>query len=99
VFASSRDVFLDNDRDHEAIDAAFQYLIKKARREGSAIAIGHPYPETFKYLKKAIPKLEAQGIEVLTTSSLIALQHIRHLEQRELELHSDPAPSVAATSD
>ena len=99
VFASSRDVFLDNDRNPEAIDAAFQYLIKKARQDGSAIAIGHPYPETLKYLKKAIPKLAAEGIQVLTTSSLIALQHMRHLEQRELELHAHPAPSVAAASD
>jgi polysaccharide deacetylase 2 family uncharacterized protein YibQ len=85
VFASSRDVFLDNDRTHTAIDAAFQYLLKKAREDGAAIAIGHPYPETLKYLRKAVPELAAQGIKIVPASSLIALQHIQATQiQRQL---------------
>ncbi len=74
VFSSSRDVFLDNERTPESIDAAFQKLIKKAREEGTAIAIGHPYPETLTYLTRAIPHLSNLGIEVIPASNLIAIQ-------------------------
>lgn len=74
VFSSSRDVFLDNQRQEADIDAAFQTLVAKAKTEGTAIGIGHPYPETLNYLAKTIPTLEAQGIRILPASSLIALQ-------------------------
>lgn len=76
VFASSRDIFLDNDRNVRAIDAAFQDMVKKAQQRGTIIAIGHPYPETLRYLKYAIPKLKAMGIEVVPVSDLIALRQI-----------------------
>lgn len=41
-----RDVFLDNVRDPALIRAQLDEALAIARREGSAIAIGHPYPET-----------------------------------------------------
>lgn len=77
VFASSRDIFLDNDRNPTAIDAAFQLMIKTAQQNGTAIAIGHPYPETLRYLKYALPKLKEMGIEIVSASNLIALQKIK----------------------
>lgn len=83
VFASSRDVFLDNERTHASIDAAFQKLIAKAKEQGTAIAIGHPYPETLAYLTAAIPTLASQGIEVIPASNLIAIQQIQSQQNRE----------------
>ena len=77
VFTSSRDVFLDNDRNHDSIHRSFQQLIKKAKQNGTAIGIGHPYPETLAYLETALPELSVKGIRVLPASSLIALQHIQ----------------------
>jgi polysaccharide deacetylase 2 family uncharacterized protein YibQ len=74
VTTSSRDVFLDNETSFESIDAAFSKLVKKAKENGTAIAIGHPYPETLNYLRDAIPRLEALGIAVLPVSGLIAKQ-------------------------
>jgi hypothetical protein len=74
VISSSRDVFLDNQRREADIDAAFQKLVAKAKVQGTAIGIGHPYPETLSYLAKTIPTLEAEGIRVLPASSLIAKQ-------------------------
>lgn len=78
VVASSRDIFLDNDRSQAAIHAAFQQLIVKAREGGTAIAIGHPYPETLRYLKTALPGLEAAGITIVPASSLVALRLAQH---------------------
>lgn len=67
-----RDVFLDNIRTGEAIGRQFDTLIKLARQRGSAIAIGHPYPETLTYLSQALPELSQRGIQLVPVSRLLA---------------------------
>ncbi|MDF3123754.1 divergent polysaccharide deacetylase family protein [Rheinheimera sp. 1928-s] len=67
----TRQVFLDNDRSYQALDKQFNLMIKLAKQQQYAIAIGHPYPETYAYLKKHLPDLAAQGIEVVKLSSLL----------------------------
>ncbi len=64
----SRHVFLDNERNAQAIDERFHALLRKVEKEGLAVAIGHPYPETINYLRDAIPKLQARGIELVFAS-------------------------------
>ncbi|MGB5353228.1 MAG: divergent polysaccharide deacetylase family protein, partial [Woeseia sp.] len=71
VPAARRDVFLDNDRSAEGVAAAFEKLKRVARRRGSAIGIGHPYPETLKFLEQVLPQLSAEGIELVSLSELI----------------------------
>ncbi|MDT8383387.1 MAG: divergent polysaccharide deacetylase family protein [Gammaproteobacteria bacterium] len=66
-----RDVFLDHDRNPEMIRFHFRRLINKARQNGSALAIGHPFPETMKVLEEELPKLRAQGIRLLPVSQLV----------------------------
>lgn len=66
-----RDVFLDHNRNPEKIRFQFQRLIKKARRNGTALAIGHPFPETMTVLEEELPKLHAQGITLLPVSQLV----------------------------
>ncbi len=66
-----RDVFLDHEQTPEAIRFQWQRLIKKARRNGSALAIGHPFPETMAVLEKELPKLREQGITLLPVSQLV----------------------------
>ena len=44
--ARSRDVFLDNIRSQQAIEEQLNIAADIALKYGSAIAIGHPYPET-----------------------------------------------------
>lgn len=75
----SRDVFLDNIRTEKAIDKQFSRLIKRARRHGSALAIGHPYPETMAYLKKRLNHLEADGVRLVRLSDVLEItpQHIK----------------------
>jgi len=68
--AMSRDVFLDNKLDREAIDQQFRLLLKKAREKGTAIAIGHPHEETIAYLEEVLPKLHAYGYGIATVSGI-----------------------------
>lgn len=68
-----RDVFLDHQATPEFIDQQFKRLLKKAHRNGQAIAIGHPYPSTLDYLEQALPQLEKLGVELVSPSQLLAL--------------------------
>ncbi len=72
VTAFSRDVFLDNERSQHAIHAAFEKGLALARHKGSAIMIGHPYPETLSYLESRLASLPGDirliGIEALASS-------------------------------
>lgn len=66
-----RDVFLDNDRSHTALQQQFQQLIKKARRQGFAIAIGHPYAETHQFLSEILPTLNDLNVMLVPVSDLL----------------------------
>ena len=52
-----RDIFLDNSVNADDIDAQFEELIRVAKRKGSAIAIGHPHPETIRVLATNLSRL------------------------------------------
>lgn len=71
----TRNVFLDNVQSHEDIDREFKKLLTLAREKGVAVGIGHPYKETLDYLEQALPLLEEEGIELITASQMIGLQH------------------------
>lgn len=72
-----RDVFLDDDRDPAKIKQQFNRLIEKARHNGIALGIGHPYPETITLLKKELPRLKKHGVEIVPVSELLR----RHMQQ------------------
>ena len=74
----TRDVFLDHVDSLEAIDKAFKKLIRVARWQGYAVAIGHPYPNTLTYLEQAIPKLESQRIKLVSASKMVSSPGYRH---------------------
>ncbi|RBQ30215.1 divergent polysaccharide deacetylase family protein [Aliarcobacter vitoriensis] len=48
-----RDVFLDNDRDFVSVKKQLKSAINIAKKNGYAIAIGHPYDITLKVLKES----------------------------------------------
>ncbi len=66
-----RDVFLDNDRDPAKIRAELRRTVRLARKYGIALAIGHPYPETLEVLEQELPRLAAEGIDILPVSQLL----------------------------
>jgi hypothetical protein len=71
----TRDVFLDHDISPSAIDGQFKKLIEIAKKNGSAIAIGHPHQVTIDFLKDALPKLDELGIALATVSALWQIRH------------------------
>ena len=69
-----RNVFLDNDLDAEQIAFQFRRLLRLARREGGALAIGHPHPQTLALLERELPALARRGVKLVSVSELIELQ-------------------------
>jgi polysaccharide deacetylase 2 family uncharacterized protein YibQ len=69
--AASRKVFLDDRPQRDAIRAQLQTAASDAVRDGSAIAIGHPHPETIAALAETVPALEARGIRMVFASDLV----------------------------
>lgn len=70
IQSARRDVFLDNEEDKEKIRQQLHKLIELARQSGSAIGIGHPYPETVAVLAEELPLLKQQGVELVPASQL-----------------------------
>lgn len=68
----SRDVFLDDVRTTEAITAQLRQGVELARRQGSAVLIGHPYAQTLEVLEREMPRLKSQGIELIELRQMIA---------------------------
>ena len=85
--ATRRNLFLDNIRDVTHIEAQFRNLIDQARQNGTAVAIGHPYPETLSVLQQLLPQLDAYGIRLLRVSELIAQQN--HTNQTIVKFEQD----------
>ncbi len=52
--AVRRDIFLDNETNLESIRLQYNIWLTKAREQGSAIAIGHPYPNTLSVLRESL---------------------------------------------
>lgn len=66
-----RDVFLDHTPTRAFIKKQFTYLIKLAKRQGYAVAIAHPYPETILYLREILPTLSQHNISLVSASELV----------------------------
>lgn len=71
VPTARRHVFLDHQRDPEAMQKEWQRLVQLAHQQGFAIAIGHPHEVTYQLLEKNLPLLEAANIEVVFASALV----------------------------
>ncbi len=67
----SRDIFLDNVRSEAEIDHEFRLVLARARKQGAAVLIGHPYPETLAYLERRLPQLEAEGVQLVSVQVLL----------------------------
>jgi polysaccharide deacetylase 2 family uncharacterized protein YibQ len=66
-----RNVFLDNERDIPKIKARIAELIGLAHKNGGAIGIGHPHPETFQAIREMLPSFRENGVELVPVSSLL----------------------------
>lgn len=68
--AVSRRVFLDAVETPDGVEKAFRELIRKARTDGPALAIGHPHPATLALLERELPRLAGENVELVTVTSL-----------------------------
>ena len=67
---ASRQVFLDNEDEPDAIRAQIARLIEIARRDGQAIAIGHAQRRTAQVLREMLGEFDSLGIEFVPASAL-----------------------------
>lgn len=91
---SRRDVFIDNVNEPEAIREQLARALQLAKTRGSAIAIGHPYPQTLAVLHELLPQWQAQGVILLPVSQVIAHQR----SPGSWHASSSPLPKVAKNS-
>lgn len=70
-----RNVFLDNEPAPAAIAAQFERLLALARRDGHALAIGHPHAATLDFLERRLPQLAAEGVEIVPVRVLLRHKH------------------------
>ncbi len=70
VATARRNVFLDDDQSVPAVRKQFELAIRDAREKGSALAIGHPHPETLEVLGEMLPEAERQGVRLVFASDL-----------------------------
>ena len=74
--STSRDVFLDYDKNPESIRVQFHQWLAKARELGSAIAIGHPFRDTIDVLRTELPRAHDE-FRFLPISELIEAREQR----------------------
>ncbi len=68
--ALRRDVFLDHDPSPIAVRAALDQVEAVARRQGHAIAIGHPRDATIEALEEWLPDVRARGFALVPVSAV-----------------------------
>lgn len=72
--AIGRDVFIDHDMAPAAVRASLEKLERIARRQGHAVAIGHPHDATIRALAEWLPTLPAKGLALVPISALVREQ-------------------------
>jgi polysaccharide deacetylase 2 family uncharacterized protein YibQ len=71
---AKRDVFIDNDLDLSSVLRGLAHAEGIARRQGFAVAMGHPHDVTIEALKRWLPGLDARGIALVPISAIVARQ-------------------------
>jgi polysaccharide deacetylase 2 family uncharacterized protein YibQ len=66
-----RNTFLDNKKEEKYIEEQLWELVSQSSSNGQAIGIAHPSPETLNALKDTLPKIEAEGVQIVPVSQLL----------------------------
>lgn len=66
-----RDIFLDHNPTEKFVRSQIKQLIRKAKIQGAAIAIGHPHDCTYKILAEQADRFRREGIAVVPSGKLI----------------------------
>jgi polysaccharide deacetylase 2 family uncharacterized protein YibQ len=74
VPAARNRMFIDSPLDEQGrvdVESQLHELVAIARKNGSAVGIGHAHPETLRALREELPRLEREGIELVHVSELV----------------------------
>jgi len=71
VPTAQRDVFLDDTVNVPYIEGQIKQLEATAKKNGEAIAIGHPFPATYQALAAMVPKMQAAGFAFVDAKTLV----------------------------
>ncbi len=63
--------FIDPEKEIGTIKDALRFVMRKAKREGKAVAIGHPHPVTARAIREMIPEIEKEGIQFVFASEVV----------------------------
>jgi polysaccharide deacetylase 2 family uncharacterized protein YibQ len=69
---ATNQVFLDHYSDLEKVKAQIERLIKRAKRDGQAVGIGHVRPQTYRALVEMLPRFEEEGVVVVPASRIVS---------------------------
>lgn len=83
IRSETRDIFVDHDLTEKAMQRQLDQVIRVAKRNGSAVVIAHPFPETMKILEKWLPIAKAQGLEFVYMSDLLNIRKEYRAQRRE----------------
>ncbi len=72
VPTTRRDVFIDHVIERRSIEAQLRRVERLARRNGLAIALGHPHKETLRALEAWLPTLRRKGFSIAPVSAVVA---------------------------
>ncbi|QDF68394.1 divergent polysaccharide deacetylase family protein [Shewanella sp. SNU WT4] len=67
----TRQIFLDNQLDNASLERQFKHLMQLSHSQGYAVMIAHPHPETVRFLRNNLQRLESEGISLVPVSSLL----------------------------
>ncbi len=70
-----RDIFLDNQDTVAAVKAQLAKTEQVARRQGYAVAIGHPHDATIDALASWMPDVQKRGFVLVPVSTLVRMRH------------------------
>jgi polysaccharide deacetylase 2 family uncharacterized protein YibQ len=68
---AQRDIFLDHDMSAAAVEKSLEKVEATARRNGVAIAIGHPHDVTLAALARWLPTLQAKGFQLVPLTAVV----------------------------
>ena len=68
---AERDIFLDHVQDPEHIRGQINKLVELAGKYGEAVAIIHPYPETYQVIREMLPSLKKK-INLVPASAIVS---------------------------
>lgn len=95
IETASRNVFLDHVTSADFIEGQFQHLIRKAKRNGHALAIGHPHDKTLAFLLKNLPLLKQHNIKLVGIQDYLYLTDTKTKIQSPSQPIEQPAPQTA----